>query len=124
MQLNIKPGDKVADLGCGVGGPMREIATFTGATVVGVNNNAYQCQRGTYLNIKADLNGQCSFVKGDFMNLDFPDNTFDAVYAIEALCHAPNIVTVFKEIMRVLKPGGRVSVRTPPPPLPFFFSFF
>jgi len=42
MKLGIKPGEVVLDVGCGVGGPAREIATFTDANVVGLNNNDYQ----------------------------------------------------------------------------------
>jgi sterol 24-C-methyltransferase len=38
--LNVGPGDKVIDLGCGVGGPLRNIARFTYANVTGINNNA------------------------------------------------------------------------------------
>ena len=38
-KLNVKKGDKVLDVGCGIGGPLREIAAFTGADVTGLNNN-------------------------------------------------------------------------------------
>lgn len=50
--------------------------------------------------------------KGDFMKLreQFGENSFDAVYAIEATCHAPSWEGVYGEILRVLKPGGIVSV--------------
>lgn len=42
--------------------------------------------------------------------MDFPDNTFDAVYAIEATVHAPKLAGVYSEIFRVLKPGGVFGV--------------
>ena len=42
MKLGIQPGDVVLDVGCGVGGPAREIATFSGCNVVCLNNNDYQ----------------------------------------------------------------------------------
>ena len=44
--------------------------------------------------------------QGDFMNIPFPDNTFDKIYAIEALCHAPDRAAVYKQICQKLKPGG------------------
>jgi len=106
LKLNLREGMLVADLGCGVGGPMREIATFSGAKIVGVNNNAYQCKRGEYLTQRAGLSNKCSFVKGDFMKLSFEDNSFDAVYGIEAICHAPELDGVYSEIFRILKPGA------------------
>lgn len=40
------------------------------------------------------------------MEMPFEDNSYDAVYAIEATCHAPTFEGVYGEIFRVLKPGG------------------
>jgi sterol 24-C-methyltransferase len=42
--------------------------------------------------------------------MSFPDNSFDAVYAIEATVHAPRLEGVYGEIFRVLKPGGIFGV--------------
>ena len=106
LKLGLKPGMKVLDVGCGVGGPMRSIARFSGATIEGVNNNDYQLTKVQQYNEEAGLAGRCSAFKGDFMNLQVPDETYDAAYAFEATCHAPDKVGVFKEIHRALKPGG------------------
>ena len=57
------------DVGCGVGGPAREIAKFTGANIVGLNNNDYQIERATRYAAKEKLSHQLSFTKGDFMVL-------------------------------------------------------
>ncbi|KAK8614796.1 hypothetical protein V6N13_068587 [Hibiscus sabdariffa] len=104
-QLGLKPGHKVLDVGCGIGGPLREIARFSCTSVTGLNNNEYQITRGKELNRVAGVDKTCDFVKADFMKMPFPDNTFDAVYAIEAICHAPDAYGCYKEIYRVLKPG-------------------
>lgn len=42
MKLGVQAGDVVLDVGCGVGGPAREISAFTDCNVVGLNNNDYQ----------------------------------------------------------------------------------
>ena len=42
----------------------------------------------------------------DFLDVDAPDNSFDAVFAIEALCHAPDKRSVYGEVFRLLKPGA------------------
>ncbi|KAJ5116745.1 Sterol 24-C-methyltransferase [Penicillium angulare] len=110
MQTGIKEGMKVLDVGCGVGGPAREIVKFTGAHVTGLNNNDYQIDRATHYAHKQGLSDKMAFVKGDFMQMKFPDNSFDAVYAIEATVHAPELVGVYSEIFRVLKPGGTFGV--------------
>lgn len=104
--LRLEPGMKVVDVGCGVGGPMREMARFSGASFVGINNNAYQIERGEKLNARYRLDHLCSFHKADFMNTGLPDGSFDAAYAIEATCHAPDRTQCYREILRLLKPGG------------------
>jgi len=106
LKLGLAPGTKTLDVGCGVGGPMRTIARFSGATIEGVNNNDYQLTKMHQYNEEAGLADRCSGFKGDFMNLEVPDETYDAAYALEATCHAPDKVGVFKEIHRTLKPGG------------------
>lgn len=107
---------KILDVGCGIGGPMRNICKFTGADVTGLTLNQYQVNRGNDL-CRADahfLNAsdsslpeiRCRSMQGDFMNQPFADSSFDAAYAIEATCHAPDRVGCYSEIYRVLKPGS------------------
>lgn len=105
LRLGIGPGSKVLDVGCGIGGPLREISIFSGASVTGLNNNEYQITRGKVLNRRSRLLDSCSFLKADFMSIPVPDASYDAVYAIEATCHAPNATDCYREIHRVLKPG-------------------
>ncbi len=106
LALGLRAGQKVLDVGCGVGGPMRTIARFSGASVDGINNNEYQLKKLARYNAEASLSDLCRGVKGDFMSMDVPDATYDAAYEIEATCHAPDKVSVFREIHRVLKPGA------------------
>ncbi|KAG9147777.1 hypothetical protein Leryth_018822 [Lithospermum erythrorhizon] len=96
LQLGLKPRQKVLDVGCGIGGPLREIARFSSTSVTGINNNEYQISRGKILNRVAGVEQTCDFVKADFMKMPFPENNFDAVYAIEATCHAPDAVCKMK----------------------------
>ncbi|EHK99754.1 S-adenosyl-L-methionine-dependent methyltransferase [Glarea lozoyensis ATCC 20868] len=109
-KIGIKDGDKVLDVGCGVGGPAREIAKFSGAHITGLNNNDYQIERATHYAAKEGMSNQLKFVKGDFMQMSFEPETFDCVYAIEATVHAPSLEGVYSQIYRVLKPGGVFGV--------------
>lgn len=126
-QIGIKSHMKVLDMGCGVGGPARQISSFTGCHVTGININQYQVDRATMYAQKHEMADNLEFVQGDFMvsrtvgyctafadklaqSLPFPDNSFDAVYSIEATCHAPSLADVYTEIFRVLKPGGVFGV--------------
>jgi len=97
---------KVLDVGCGIGGPLRNIARFSGASIVGINNNQYQVSRAETLNGAIGLSKTCSAIKADFMHIPLPPESFDAAYEIEATCHSPNRVDVYKEIFRVIKPGA------------------
>ncbi|KAF2458046.1 S-adenosyl-L-methionine-dependent methyltransferase [Lineolata rhizophorae] len=108
--MGMKENMRVLDVGCGVGGPAREIVKFSGANVIGINNNDYQIERATHYAAKEGLSDKLKFVKGDFMQMPFPDNSFDAVYAIEATVHAPSLEGIYSEISRVLKPGGIFGV--------------
>lgn len=99
-------GNRVLDIGCGVGGPLRNIARFTGANVVGINNNEYQISRAKRYDARAGLQNQTSYVKTDFCNMPFKNGEYDGAYAIEATCHAADKTKCFSEIFRVLKPGS------------------
>lgn len=96
---------KVLDVGCGIGGPMRNIAAFLQCHITGITINPYQVNRGNELN-QADKHANCESIQGDFMKLPFEKDHFDGVYAIEATCHAPDRVKCYGEVMRVLKPGA------------------
>jgi len=105
-RLGLKPNMKVMDIGCGVGGPLRNIARFSGAQVVGLNNNEYQVSRAKRIAADCRLGPLAAYIKGDFMNIPAEPASFDAAYAIEATCHAPDRVGVYSQIFKILKPGG------------------
>ncbi|CAL9240831.1 unnamed protein product [Arabidopsis halleri] len=104
--INVKPGQKILDAGCGVGGPMRAIAAHSKAQVTGITINEYQVQRAKLHNKKAGLDSLCNVVCGNFLKMPFDENTFDGAYSIEATCHAPKLEEVYSEIFRVMKPGS------------------
>ncbi|CAL5378079.1 unnamed protein product [Camellia sinensis] len=104
--LKINPGSRILDAGCGVGGPMRAIASHSGAHVVGITINEYQVNRARTHNKKAKLDSQCEVVCGNFLEMPFENDSFDGAYSIEATCHAPKLEEVYSEIYRVLKPGS------------------
>jgi len=105
-RLQAAPGKTLVDLGCGVGGPARSIAGFSGCNVIGINNNDYQIKVARKHNARVGLDKQIDFLKCDFMHIPKPDGYFDGAYAVEALCHSPDRPALFKEIHRVIKPGG------------------
>ena len=65
--MGLRDGMKVLDVGCGVGGPGREIAKFANVNIVGLNNNDYQIERAAKYAVREGLSNQLSYTKGDFM---------------------------------------------------------
>lgn len=112
LRLGLIPGMKALDVGCGVGGPMRNMAVFSGANIEGITINQYQVNIGTKYNEANGLSKQCKIVQGDFQKLaeKWPAEYFDRAYAVEATCHSPNRVECFKGVNTVLKPGGLFAV--------------
>jgi sterol 24-C-methyltransferase len=98
----------ILDVGCGIGGPMRNIARFFNkqVNITGITLNEYQVQRGNELSQLHNVGNVCKSVQGDFMHLPFESGALDGAYAIEATCHAPDRVKCYGEIARVLKPGA------------------
>jgi len=108
--LELAPGKTVLDVGCGIGGPLCEIARHSGAAVIGLNNNAYQVAKAEANIARNGLGDRCSIRRGDFMQIPLPDASVDAAYSIESTPHAPDKAGVFREIWRVLEPGGVLGV--------------
>lgn len=104
-RLGVNQAATILDCGCGIGGPARNIARFTGANVKAITLNQFQVNRSNKISKDEGMLGQVETVQGDFCQLPFADNSFDGAYAIEATCHAPDRTKVFGEIYRVLKPG-------------------
>ena len=84
--MGIKEGMKVLDVGCGVGGPAREIAKFTGAHITGLNNNDYQIDRATHYAAKEGLSNQLTYVKGDFMVSTFSQGILHRLTSANGCC--------------------------------------
>lgn len=108
--LGLHKGMLVADIGCGIGGPLVNIATVSGAHITGVNISEIQIQRGRELVRQAGLGESCDFLHADYLHVPLADDHFDALYSFEAICHASDRHAVMKELFRILKPGGQVGI--------------
>jgi len=99
---------KAVDVGCGVGGPMRNIQQFTGSDITGVTINEYQVKVGNEYCAQKGIDKKCRLVQGDFQKLDeiFEPDTFDVAYAIEATCHSPDRTKCFSGLNKCMKKGG------------------
>jgi SAM-dependent methyltransferase len=97
--------DLILDVGCGTGESTVEIGR-RGRRVVGTDISNLFLQR------KANSK-HCPFVASDASSLPFPDETFDLVCAMEFIEHVWPVDVILGEMVRVLKPAGRIVLASP-----------
>lgn len=103
---------KVLDIGCGTGLAARAIArrpSFDG-TITGIDLSPYLITAAKRLAAEEGVAARLEFRTGDVRELDFPDNSFDALVAHTLLSHVENPLSVLKEAARVVKPGGTIGI--------------
>lgn len=108
-RLRLGPGDRLLDLGCGVGKPARRIARRTGAIVTGVTINPRHVEIATERAHAEGMADQVAFRHADAMDLPFQDGSFDAVLAFESIIHMDR-PKVLRQVERVLVSGGRLAL--------------
>lgn len=106
----ITSNDLVLDAGCGIGGSAIWLAKNTRSNVVGININKNQIKIAEELAKKNNVDDRVKFYVKDYMNLDFPDNTFDAVWGLESICYAEDKKEFLSQAKRVLKKNGRIII--------------
>ncbi|MGW0754400.1 SAM-dependent methyltransferase [Streptomyces sp. NPDC002587] len=107
--LGLRRGEHVLDAGCGPGEAALFLARRHGVKVTGVTVSGFELERARGRAEDSGLSDQVDFRYGDFMELPFPDGSFDAVLALESLQNAPDLGQVLRELYRVLRPGGRIA---------------
>jgi SAM-dependent methyltransferase len=117
-RLDLRAGHRLLDMGCG-GGRHAFAAMRRGATVIALDYDAaelkdVQAIAGAMVDageVPADTPG--GVVNGDALRLPFPDASFDRVIASEVLEHIWGDESAIAELVRVLRPGGRMAVTVP-----------
>jgi MPBQ/MSBQ methyltransferase len=104
---SLPKGTTVLDVGCGIGGSSRILAREYGFQVTGVTISPQQVARATELTPDGVT---AKFHVDDAMALSYPDASFDVVWSVEAGPHMPDKAVFAKELLRVLKPGGKLVV--------------
>lgn len=109
-KARITKSDLILDAGCGIGGSAIWIVQTIGAQVIGIANESGLISTAKQNAIKNRVEDRVSFELQDYNHTNFSDNTFDVVWAIESFDYSPDKIALFKEVKRILKPGGRVIV--------------
>jgi len=108
-RVSIEPQFTILDIGCGGGRTIDKLATLASAGKaygIDISNQSVAVSRTT--NAKWIEAGRVDIRQAAVSQLPFPDATFDLVTAVETHYYWPDPVADMREILRVLKPGGRL----------------
>ncbi len=111
LLLEPTDGMRLLDLGCGSGAAASYLAGRRNVDIVAVTNSAVQadiCRRKF-----ERYEGRVRVVLGDFDGLDFADESFDAIYALESIGYTKDLDAWLARCWRMLRPGGRLLIRSP-----------
>lgn len=101
--------EKILDIGCGTGNFSIKLAK-RGCKVVGIDISQAMLEEARKKTKKNNLD--INFQKGNALNLDFADNSFDSVFSMTAIEFIEDLEKAFKEMKRVVKPGGKIMLGT------------
>lgn len=105
-KMNFKTGESLLDVGCGLGGPARFVAETYGVSVTGVDLSPDNISSARALSAGLPLR----FDMTDGESLPYENDTFDAAMVLHVGMNVPDKAGFYKEISRILKPGGRLGV--------------
>lgn len=108
--LDIRAADVVLDAGCGVGGTAIWMAEERGARVTGLTITQKQVALARKHISRRGVRALVNVELADFCRTGLPSQSFDKIYAIESVCHAPEKASFLTEAFRLLKPGGGLAV--------------
>ncbi|CAI0380581.1 unnamed protein product [Linum tenue] len=107
-RLDLKPGQKVLDVGCGIGGGDFYMAETFDVEVVGIdlsiNMISFALERAIGLKCAVE------FEVADCTKKTYPDNSFDVIYSRDTILHIQDKPALFRSFFKWLKPGGKVLI--------------
>jgi len=102
---------RVLDVGCGIGGPSRFLASKFGCQVNGLDLTAEFVALAGMLAQRTRLADKVTYRQGNALDLPFPDASFDVVWSQNAAMNIGDRDRLYGEMRRVLRPGGRLALQ-------------
>jgi len=108
--LQPQAGERILDIGSGIGGPARWIAARFGVHVTGVDLTPEFCEAAEALNLATGLADRVRIIPGSALALPVPDGAFDAGYSQNAVMNIADKPLFYREAFRALRLGGRLAL--------------
>ena len=109
-EAGLAPGQRLLDIGSGIGGPARMLAQEQGVAVTAVDLTEAFCRTAAELSALLPDAPAPAFVCADATRLPFPADSFDVVWTQHAGMNIPDKTELYRECLRVCRPGGRFLV--------------
>jgi ubiquinone/menaquinone biosynthesis C-methylase UbiE len=108
--LQPEAGERILDIGSGIGGPARWIASTFRCHVTGIDLTPAFCRAAEQLNHVTGLVEQVRIVEGSALAMPFGDESFDRAYSQNVVMNIADKPGFYREASRVLKPGGLLAL--------------
>ena len=110
--LQLRPGDRLVDLGAGSGWPGLHLASTTGCAVIGTDLPLDGMQRARARAVEEGLDGRAAYLGATGRDQPLRPGAFDALVHTDVLCCLGPKLAVLRECRALLRPGGRMAFTT------------
>ncbi|KAK7066306.1 hypothetical protein SK128_005081 [Halocaridina rubra] len=112
IKLNLQPGQLVLDVGCGTGGSAFFMARYYGVDVLGVDLSQNMIDIALYRLAREDkeVKEKVKFEVADITKVNYENEKFDVIYSRDTILHILDKETLYKQLYKWLKPGGRLFI--------------
>jgi ubiquinone/menaquinone biosynthesis C-methylase UbiE len=106
----IKVADRVLEIGCGLGGPSRYLASTYDCHVQGIDLSSEFVDAAIFLSERTGLSEKVQYTCANALSLPYESKAFDVVWTQHVAMNIADRDSLYAEVFRVLRPGGRFAI--------------
>lgn len=108
--VDVGTNDRILDIGCGGGVNIEKFLKLTDNNVDGIDYSDVSVKESAKRNQKAIGDKRCRIIQADVSKMPIDDEVYDLVSAFETIYFWPDIENTFKEVLKIIKPGGQFMI--------------